>query len=55
MILLPSIKDSGSVNEGLTMQFEMLKKCGLRRHQRLPVMERAIVSSFRRFFMVDSL
>jgi len=44
MALLPSIKDSSGVSEGLSIQLEILKKCGFRRQQKLPMligMERA--------------
>ena len=42
MILLPPIKGSGSVRESLSMLFMMLKKCGLRRRQKLPMLNGAL-------------
>ena len=49
------------LRESLSVLFLVLKKCGLRRQQKLPMlngMERgvgAVLSSFRKFFVVDSL
>ena len=61
MIPLPPIKDSGSVSAGLSVQSEMLRKLGLRRLQSLLMLigigrdVGVVLSSFRRFFVVDSL
>ena len=61
MIPLPPVKDSGCVSTGLSMQSEMLRKLELRRLQRLPILIRmggdigVVLSSFRRFFVVDSV